>query len=155
LFTALFLSLVPISELRGAIPYAVARGAPWPAAFLLCVTANMLVGPIVFLFLSTAHRVLLPWPFYARLFERLIGRARRKVQIVIERYGYLGLLLFVAIPLPLTGAYTGALGAWVLGMERKRACLVIAAGVLIAGVAVTLVTVLGIRALGLFIRAIE
>ncbi len=151
LITAVVLSLLPVSELRGAIPYSLALGVPWPLAFVVCVAANMLVAPIVYLFLSTLHRLLVRWDFYRRLFERLIERSRRKVHAQIERYGYLGLMIFVAIPLPLTGAYTGALGAWILGMERKRAWLAVAGGVLIAGVVVTLVATLGVRALSFFL----
>ena len=151
LLTALVLSLLPISELRGAIPYSLARGVPWPLAFAVCVGANALVGPLVYLFLSTLHRLLVRWTFYRRLFERLIERSRRKVHDQIERYGYLGLMIFVAIPFPLTGAYTGALGAWILGMERKRTWLAVAAGVVIAGVVVTLVATLGIRAFSFFL----
>ncbi len=149
---AILLSLAPISELRGAIPWALARGvAPLPA-FLLCVAANVLVGPLAWLFLSTVHRLLSGWKAYSRLFERIVERARRKVRTAVERWGYWGLAVFVAIPLPLTGAWTGAIGAWVLGMNPRKALLAVAAGVVVAGVVVTLVAVLGIRALEFFLK---
>ncbi len=83
---------------------------------------------------------------------RILERARRKIHSAVERYGYWGLMVFVAIPLPLTGAYTGAIGAWVLGMRRWKSILFIALGVAIAGVVVSLVFLLGIRPLFLFLK---
>ena len=147
ILVAVLLSLLPIAELRGGLPYALARGLPLVPAYLLCVAANALVGPLLLLFLSSLHRALDRWPAYHRLFERLVERARHKIHGAVERYGYWGLMIFVAIPLPLTGAYTGALGAWVLGMRRWKSALFIALGVALAGVVVAAVYLLGVRAL--------
>ena len=153
-FTTL-LSVLPISELRGAIPYALARGVSVPVALVYCIVLNALVGPIVYLFLNTLHKLLSKIPAYSRLFERIVSRARSKVEAKIQRYGYLGLTLFVAIPLPITGAYTGALGAWILGMDAKKTFLAVALGVLIAGCVVTLVAYLGIEALSIFVKQVQ
>jgi len=147
LLVSLLLCLLPIAELRGGLPYALAGGVPPLPAYLLCVAANALVGPLVFLFLSSLHRLLDRWPAYHRLFERLVDRSRRRIHSVVERYGYWGLMVFVAIPFPLTGAYTGALGAWVLGMRRWKSVLFITLGVVLAGLIVSLVYLLGLRAL--------
>jgi len=149
---AIILSLLPISELRGAIPWALARGMGPAASFALCVVANALVAPIGWLFLSTVHRLLSRWPAYQRLFQRIVERARRKVHATVERWGYWGLAVFVAIPLPLTGAWTGVIGAWVLGMHPRRSILAIVAGVAIAGVVVTVVAALGIQAFEFFLK---
>lgn len=154
LLTAILLSVLPISELRGAIPYAVARGVSLPAAFLLAAACNVLVAPFAFLFLGTLHGLFRRWPFYARLFDRIVARARLKVGPAVEKYGYWGLLVFVAIPLPMTGAWTGAIGAWVLGMGKRKASLYIALGVVIAGVVVSAVVGLGIGALSFLIKRI-
>jgi uncharacterized membrane protein len=149
---AVLLSLLPIAELRGSIPYSLASGMPVGAAFGLCVAVNMMVGPIAWLFLSTLHRLLSRWRPYAALFERLVERARRKVHAAVERWGYWGLAVFVAIPLPFTGAWTGALGAWVLGMDVRKSLLAVAAGVLVAGVVVTAVAYFGIAAFSIFLK---
>ncbi|MEW5814355.1 MAG: small multi-drug export protein [Spirochaetota bacterium] len=151
-FVAALLSLLPISELRGAIPYAIAKGVPVLAAYLFCVILNALVGPIVYIFLSTLHRLLSKIPLYRRLFDKIVQRARLKVGKQVNKFGYIGIMLFVAVPLPVTGAYTGTLGAWILGLNAKKTCLVVAAGVCIAGIIVTLVSVLGIEALSLFVK---
>ena len=153
IFWAVLLSLAPISELRGAIPYALYHGMGVVPAFLLCVAVNSLVSPLLLLFVSTLHKLLSRWKWYAGAFERIVERARRKVHEPVERYGYWGLAIFVAIPLPLTGAWTGALGAWVLGMNPRKAFLAITAGVIVAGVVVTAVAFLGIKALAFFIKA--
>ena len=147
LLVSFLLCLLPIAELRGGLPYALAGGVPPLAAYLLCVAANALVGPLVFLFLSSLHRLLDRWPAYHRFFVRLVDRSRRRIHSAVERYGYWGLMIFVAIPLPLTGAYTGALGAWVLGMRRWKSVLFITLGVALAGLIVSLVYLLGLRAL--------
>lgn len=150
--TSVLLCLLPISELRGGLPYALARGlVPWQA-YLLCVAANGLVGPLVFLFLSTLHGLLEHLYWYRRVFEKLVERSRQRVHEKVEKYGYAGLIVFVAIPLPITGAYTGALGAWVLGMDARKSFLSIFAGVLVAGLVVTGVYLLGVRALYIFIK---
>ena len=152
IWVSLLLCFLPIAELRGGLPYALAGGLPALPAYLMCVAANALVGPLVFLFLSSLHRLLDRWAVYHRLFERLVERSRRKIHAAVERYGYWGLMVFVAIPLPLTGAYTGALGAWVLGMRPWKAVLFIALGVALAGVAVTLVYLLGVHTLDFFLK---
>ncbi len=152
LLTAVLLSFLPISELRGAIPYAVARGVPLPAAFLLAVGCNVLVAPFAFLFLGTLHGLLHRWAPYARLFDGIVERARAKVGGAVEKYGYWGLLVFVAVPLPVTGAWTGALGAWVLGLRKRKASLYIGLGVLAAGIVVSAVVGLGIGALSFLIK---
>ena len=148
----IILSLLPISELRGAIPYALYNKVGVIPAFLLCVGFNSLVSPILYLFVSTLHRLLSRWKWYSRAFDRIIERARRKVREPVEKYGYWGLAVFVAIPLPLTGAWTGAIGAWVLGMDAKKSILAITAGVAAAGIVVTIVAFFGVKALYFFIK---
>lgn len=152
LVLTVLLAFLPISELRGAIPFAVARGVPLPEAALLATACNALVAPVAFIFLETIHRLLYRWAFYRGVFDRFVEKTRAKVRGKVEKYGYLGLLLFVAVPLPVTGAWTGALGAWILGMDRKKSMLAVAGGVLIAGLVVALVIGFGIGALSLFVK---
>jgi uncharacterized membrane protein len=152
LFWAAFLSLTPISELRGGIPYAVANGMSLITAALWCTAWNALAGPIAYIFLQTVHKLLYRWKAYASFFDRFVKRARDKVKPSVDKYGFLGLSIFVGIPLPLTGAWTGVLGAWMLGMEKKKAMLAILVGVVMAAVIVSLVVGFGIGALSLFIK---
>ena len=151
--TALF-CILPISELRGAIPYGMTQDLPLVFLIPFCIALNTLVGPFVFLFLSTVHKLFSRFPPYNRLFEKIVARARQKVHAKVEKYGYLGVALFVAIPLPITGAYTGALGAWVLGLDPKKTFLAVFLGVVIAAAVVTLVAYLGIEALSVFVKQV-
>lgn len=148
------LAIVPISELRGAIPFAVARGTNLFLAAFISFAANALVPLIVFVFLDTVHKLLYKWKFYAGVFDRFVAKTRTKVHASVEKYGYWGLMIFVAIPLPLTGAWTGALGGWILGMDRKKTILAVIAGVFIAAVIVTIVVGLGVSALSIFVKEI-
>lgn len=148
------LTLLPISELRGAIWYALNNDVPVYMAFILCVVLNALIGPLLYLFLNTVHKLLFHLAWYQKLFDSLVDRARRKVAAKVDKYGYWGLALFVAIPLPITGAYTGTLGAWVLGMDPKKTFLAVALGALIAGIIVTVVVSLGIEAFSLFVKEV-
>jgi uncharacterized membrane protein len=153
-----FLAFLPISELRGAIPFAIAQGLPWYWAYLFSTAVNVLVAPACWLFLSTLHRLFLKlaerrwFRWYRVFFDRFVDRAREKLRRGVERWGWLGIAAFVAIPLPVTGAWTGTLGAWVLGMSRRKTLAAVALGVMAAGVIVTLVVILGIQTLSLFVK---
>lgn len=154
-FWTAFLSFLPISELRGAIPFAMAQGIPWYTAYLLAVFLNALVAPVCWLFLSTLHKLFLKMAWYRKFFNRFVERARNKLSGQVEKWGWLGIAIFVAIPLPMTGAWTGTLGAWVLGLSKRRTLLAVVIGVVAAGAIVTAVTLLGIQALSLFIKKVD
>ena len=148
------LSMLPISELRGAIPFLLANKAPVLFAFLYCTAFNALVAPIAYLFLASVHKLLDRLEWYHNFFERFVEKARHKVQKEVDKYGFLGLMVFVAIPLPITGAYSGTLGAWILGMDKKKSILCVAAGVVIAGIIVTTVAVSGISAFNFLLKKV-
>jgi uncharacterized membrane protein len=160
LFWTALLAFLPVSELRGAIPFAMAQGIPWYWAYPFAAVLNILVAPACWIFLSTLHGFFLKlsgrrwFRWYGTFFDRVVNRAREKLRPGVERWGWLGITLFVAIPFPLTGAWTGTLGAWVLGLGRRRTLAAVALGVIIAGAVVTLVMVLGIQALSLFVKKI-
>ena len=153
-FWIVFLSFLPISELRGAIPFAIANSVPWYAAFAIAVFCNALVAPVCWIFLSTLHKLFLKMNWYRNFFDKFIERARNKLHDKVERWGWLGIAVFVAIPLPVTGAWTGTLGAWVLGLSKRRTMLAVVIGVIIAGAIVTTVVFLGIQALNLFVKRV-
>jgi len=149
------LGLLPISELRGAIPFAYFRGMPLLWASLLGIGANLLVSPLAYVFLSFVHRFFYEhWQWYIRLFDRTVARTRAKLAPKVATLGFLGVLLFVGIPLPITGAWTGTLGAWVLGLDRKKSILAVSAGVLMSGAIVTTIILLGKGAGSLFVKII-
>jgi len=139
----------PIAELRAAIPVAIIQyDFPWHYALLLAVIGNLLPVPFILLFLDAITRFFSRVGFLKRSLEWLFERTRKRGR-VIERYERIGLALFVAIPLPFTGAWTGALAAVLLGMKFKHAMLSIVIGVIVAGIVVTCATVLGWTIFGL------
>ncbi len=138
-FTML-VSMVPVVELRGGIPFGVARGLPVWAAYLAAVIGNILPVPFILVYI----RQIFQWmrrrmPRLNSLVDRLEKKAHLKGQTV-TKYKYLGLLLFVAIPLPGTGAWTGALAAAFLDMPLRKALPSIFFGILIAGLAISILT---------------
>ena len=144
-FTAL-VSMLPVVELRGGIPFGVAAGLSLPLAVLAAVIGNML--PIPFLILFT--RRVFQWlrrnvPVLGKLISKLEQRAADKKELVLK-YKFWGLLILVAIPLPGTGAWTGALVATVMDLRLKSALPAIFCGVLIAAAIVAMVT-MGVIAL--------
>jgi uncharacterized membrane protein len=163
LWTAI-LSILPISELRGGIPFAMANGISWYIAWPFAAAVNALAAPLCWIFLSTVHRLFYGqgihaesepaggFSWYRSLFDRFVDRARQKLHGGVEKWGVLGIALFVAIPLPITGAWTGTLGAWVLGLPKRKTLAAVVLGVIIAGGIVTLVMLLGIEAFRIFIK---
>jgi uncharacterized membrane protein len=139
----------PISELRGAIPVAIsAFHFPWYYAFLLAVIGNLVPVPFILLFFNTVAQLLRKVGFLERLLNWLFERTKRRGKI-IKRYERIGLALFVAIPLPITGAWTGSLVAVLFGLKFRYAFLSIFIGVLVSGVIVTCVTLFGWTIAGL------
>jgi len=151
ILTTIIISVLPVAELRGAIPFAIFNNINPALAYIISVIPNIAIIPVIFLFLNYANRHLLKIPIYANLFEKIVRRTRARTTKYIGKYGYLGLTIFVSIPLPITGAYTGTLAAWVFGMKQKQAFIAIAIGVAIAGIIVTAASVTGIEALRIFV----
>ncbi|ADB57181.1 COG2426 family protein [Archaeoglobus profundus] len=130
----LIVSALPISELRGGIPLALYLGFDPLKAYIFSILGNLLPVPFLLIFLNLIERIALRTPL-SRFYTRIVERTRRKKDL-IEKYGYLGLSIFVAIPLPVTGAWTGCLLAFLLGLNRMKSFFYIALGVAIAGIIV-------------------
>lgn len=148
LFYTFLMSMVPVVELRGAIPLGVGMlGHEWlPAVYLAAVLGNMVPVPFIIIYIRRIFQFLRKRSLRLDgLVSRLEAKAHLKGRMV-TRYKYLGLCILVAIPLPGTGAWTGALVAAFLDMRLRKAVPTIFFGVLLAGVAVSLVT-LGVVAI--------
>ncbi|UGV40098.1 small multi-drug export protein [Methanococcoides orientis] len=144
------LSALPVSELRGAIPIAIGVYGIDPIdAYLLAIVGNMLPVIPLLLFLDPVSSFLRKFRIGDSFFNWLFTRTRQKHSQNMERYGTLALTLFVAVPLPVTGAWTGCAAAFVFGIKFRHAMMAIAAGVMISGIVVTLVTLAGMGAIDL------
>jgi uncharacterized membrane protein len=138
---AIILSMLPVSELRGGLPlaiiYANEHNIPVIFAFLIAVLANILIIFFVFYFLDNIHHVFMRNKSYKRFFDSYISKIQKRIDKLEERYsalGFLALTLFVSIPFPATGAWSGCLISWLLDLDRKKSIAAIILGVLIAGV---------------------
>ena len=144
---AFFLAMVPIIELRGAVPYAVGMGINPVVALIICVIGNMVPVPFIYFF----ARKFLTWGSRQKYIGKICGfflrkgeSAGRKLTKTAGRYGVIiALLLFVGIPIPGTGAWTGALGASFIDMGFKSTVVAVCGGVVMAGV-IMAVTSLGV-----------
>ena len=137
----LFCSMIPIIELRGAIPMGAVFGMPWYVTYLLSVIGNMLPVPFILLFI----KAVITWmtnskiKFFHKIADFLNKRVEKR-RDKIERYSFWGVCLFVAVPLPVTGAWTGSLVAAMIDMKFWKALLSCLIGVMIAGVVMTLIS---------------
>ena len=126
------LAAMPVSELRGAIPLALAMGFSPFKAYILSFLGNLIpVIPLLFLLQPVVNK-LRHIKIFAKFFDWLFERTKRKARLV-EKFEALGLILFVAIPLPITGAWTGCVAATLFKVRFRYALLAIVAGVIIAG----------------------
>ena len=150
-FIVFLVSMVPLIELRGAIPYGVLYGLPLWLTYMVAIVGNMLPVPFIYFF---ARRVLLwgrdkKWigPFFTWCLEKG-EKGGRKLQAKAGRGLFWALLLFVGIPLPGTGAWTGTLAASILDMGFKKSVLACMGGVLLAGCIMGVLSHLGVSAFG-------
>ncbi|MCD7835107.1 MAG: small multi-drug export protein [Lachnospiraceae bacterium] len=142
-----FISMVPLIELRGAIPYAVGFGLPLLQSYIICIIGNMLPVPFIYLF---ARRIL-EWgadkPVIGKFFSWCLEKGHKggvKLQEKAGRGLFAALLLFVGIPLPGTGAWTGTLAASLLDMDFKSSVIAVLLGVILAGI------IMGLLSAGVF-----
>ncbi|MFH1404120.1 MAG: small multi-drug export protein [Candidatus Altiarchaeota archaeon] len=131
-----FLAVLPWLELRGAIPYGIVRGLDPVLVFIVATTANVAIIYPLFKFLDWFFFLLNKLPFM----DRIISRVQNKAKPYVDKYGFMGLAFFVGVPLPGTGAYSGALAAHVLGIKNRKGLLSIILGVVFAGVVITLLS---------------
>ena len=134
-----FISMIPIIELRGSIPVGFVMGLPWYASLVCSIIGNMLPVPVILLFVVKVFEFMKKHNILTKFVNKMEQKAMNRSEKV-SKGEFWGLMLFVAIPLPGTGAWTGALIAALLKMNRRDSFLSILLGVIIAGTLVTLGT---------------
>lgn len=151
LISALIFTLMPFAELRVGLPlaiiYANEQNIPIILIFLLIILLNIFLIFFVFYFFDKMHLQLMNWKFYNKSFNKYLNKLQKRIDKFEQRrekLGFITLMLFVAIPLPGTGAWSGCIISWLLGLERKKSILAIGTGILIAG------TLILFASLGLF-----
>ncbi len=135
LFTFL-ISFSPFGEARAGIPYGELNGLPIMLVFIVALAANLLVFPIFYKVIELANKNLSKNPLYKKMALYLALRARTKTKEVIKKYGVWGLMIFVMIPLPVTGAYIGTIAAFIFGISYQKSLIAISSGITISSIMV-------------------
>lgn len=143
------ISMVPIVELRGGVPFGITFGIPWYQALIICMIGNVLPVPFIFLF----ARKVLEWgkdkKYIGKFFTWCLEKGSKggeKLQASAGKGMFWALLIFVGIPLPGTGAWTGTLAASFLKLDFKKSVISVMCGVLLAGIIMTVLSLLGVKA---------
>lgn len=133
------ISLFPILELRGGMLAATLLQVNFVKALIICIIGNLLPIPFILLFLETVLKLFEKWNVTSKLVRWLEKKVDSKRE-QIDKYGYLGLILFVGIPLPGTGAWTGSLIAIMLGLDKKKSFVCIIVGVILASIIMSIIS---------------
>jgi uncharacterized membrane protein len=139
------ISISPLGEARVGIPYGVLKGIPIGYAFLVGWIANLLVFPLFFKTIAVSNKALWKSRWYKLFAFHLSKRAKNKTQSSIQKYGLWGLMVFVMIPLPITGSYMGTLAAYILRMDYKKSFLAVSTGVTISCLIIALMMYFGVK----------
>ncbi len=142
-------TLIPALELRASIPcgilpipipfldMTVNEHLSWPVTVLVCVVVNIILGWLVFLVMGPVFTFVRRWGWFERKIWPILEKTQHKIHPYVEKYGEFGVAVFIGIPLPGSGVYTGAFGSYLLGLDRRKFAIANVIGVLIAGAAVT------------------
>ena len=132
------LSLSPFGEARAGIPYGIINGLNPISAFFIGAVANILIYPLFILLLESFNKKLWRFRLYKKPAIKLIRRAKSGVGANVQKYGFWGLMIFVMIPLPTTGAYMGTIAAYIFDIPRRKAFMAISIGAAISSLIMTI-----------------
>ena len=132
------ISFSPFGEARAGIPYGELVGLPILWVFVIGLTANLLVFPVFYKVIELANKRLWKHKVYKKSAIFLALRARTKTKTIIKKYGVWGLMVFVMIPLPVTGAYIGTIAAYIFGISYRKSLIAISSGITISSTMVAL-----------------
>lgn len=133
-------TLFPGLELRASIPVGIFKFAEqlsWPLVVVTCIIANIILGWVVFWVMGPVCDYVRRWKWFDRKIWSILEKTQHKIHPYIEKYGEFGVAIFIGIPLPGSGVYTGAFGSYLLGLDKRKFAIANVIGVLIAAVAVT------------------
>ena len=149
------LTFFPFLELRASIPYGILfLKMHWLPVFVIAVIANIILGPVIYFFLDKVIHIFLRIKFIDRIYQKYVERTQKKIHKYVEKYGEAAVAIFIGIPLPGSGSYSGALAAYLIGLGYKKFIIANIIGVLIAGIIVTLIVLTGTTAFDFFINTI-
>jgi len=137
----ILLTFTPFLELRASIPYGIfTTSLSLPLILFICILVNIILAPLLYIFFNYFVHLFLKIKIINRCYQKTITKTQKKIHPYIEKYGIWGLAIFIGIPLPGSGVYTGALGAYLLGFKFKDFFKAAVIGVFIAAILVTLIS---------------
>jgi uncharacterized membrane protein len=139
LIVSFLISASPLGEAKVGLPYALSANVNDIAALLFCMAGNLMVYPIIELFMSTVGKSLFKKPSIKRKVIKLRNNTKARTQDLVDKYGFWGLMVFVAVPLPGTGAYFGTIAAYVFEIDKAKAFKAISIGVIITTILLFLI----------------
>jgi len=149
----MLMTFLPFLELRASIPYGIlVLDLPWLPVLIVSIVANFMLGLVLYPLIDKIIFIIRKLRFLDRIYSSYIARTQKKIHSLVEKYGELGVAVFIGIPLPMSGVYSGALAAYIIGLEYKKFIIASILGVIAAGIAVTLVVLSGSSAFALFIK---
>ena len=149
------ITFLPFLELRASIPYGIlALKMNWITVFLICVVTNVILGIVLFLLMEIILKILTKIKFIDKIWTKYVNKTQKKISSAVEKYGEWAVAVFIGIPLPGSGVYSGALAAYLIGLDFKKFVIANIIGVLIAGIIVTIVSLTGASAFGVFLKMI-
>jgi uncharacterized membrane protein len=134
------ITLIPALELRASIPWGIFQMSDrlsWPVVCFICLVVNILLGWLVFWVMGPSFTFVRKWAWFDRRIWPILERTQHRIHPYVEKYGELGVAVFIGIPLPGSGVYTGAFGSYLLGLDKRKFAIANVIGVLIAATAVT------------------
>ncbi len=149
----IIITLIPGLELRASIPYGIIQGMNWFLVFSVCVVTNIILGVIVFklidgiiMIVKKIHVIDMFWSVY-------VDRTQKRIRSAVKKWGEFAVAVFIAIPLPGSGVYSGALAAYLIGLDFRKFLIANVIGVIVAGAIVAAVSVTGAGIFSLFTGA--
>jgi len=150
-----FWTFVPMMELRLSIPLGIIKmEMNWFLVFCVAVIANVILGMLVFVMLEWIIKIMTSIPFINKIWEKYVEKTQHKIQQGVDKYGEWAIAVFIGIPLPGSGVYTGALAAFLIGLDEKKFFIANIIGVLIAGIIVTILSITLDGAHSIFLKSI-
>ncbi len=147
LLLAVLLSMSPFGEAKVGIPYGILNGVNKYVVFIFCILGNLLIFPMMMFFLEKVNRYFIKWRFYKIAAVYIGQRAKKASKSNIQKYGLIGLTIFVMLPLPGTGVYAGTIASYLFKFEKQKAFLANAIGIFFSSVIVWTATLLSVKGL--------
>lgn len=151
----ILLTLIPFLELRASIPYGILKtDLHWSLVFIVCVLFNIILAPIIYFFLDKIIHLFLKIKVIDKCWQWWVNRTQKRIKKYVDKYGELGVAIFIGIPLPGSGVYSGALGSYLIGLSFKKFIKAAIIGVLIAGIIVLIVSLTGVGIFNVFVKGV-